>query len=364
MRKPFYLHRRGRYWYVQYRDPVTGKISSSISTEMTNKAAAEKVALREAARLAALSEFPAMSLGQWGDKFFIDRCPRVTRLRIEGKKISDRYIRNCRALWLHYIKDDPVCGIQMAAVRRAHCLAFRERLVEKVGKSRTAQTSWAVFRLICREGYYHGLSDHDPCVGIGQIAYEEKTRAVLSLSQIKAVLDPVPWCGSIYYEPTVCAALTGMRKGEVRALQWSDLDSKSGVIRVVHNLPGSAGAGGETSPKWGKGRVTVYPGKLQDLLEPRRSDGYVFSYRDGPIGGERWLITFKLVCAKLGIEGATLHSLRHSIHTALLSSGVDPGLLRGSFGWSGSQVQEGYTHRELYNYKPQADAVDLLFGEE
>jgi integrase len=65
---------------------------------------------------------------------------------------------------------------------------------------------------------------------------------------------------------------------------------------------------------------------------------------------------------KAKIPKNTLHGLRHSIQTALRGGGVNPELLRATFGWTTEDVQEGYTHRELYDLTPQREATDTLFG--
>lgn len=365
MRKAFYLHRRGRIWYAEYRDPVTGEISSPKSTKQSNKAAAEKAASTEAARLAELTDFPPMSLGEWGERFFKPGCPHVSRLKIEGKQVSDRYIKSCRQNWDNHIKSDQICSVQLYSLRRAHVLAFRTRLVENVGQTRTAQAVWSTLHIVIREAFFHGLSDRDPCVGIGQIAYEGKRRVVLTIEQVKALLIPELWDNSPYYLPTKAAALTGMRRGEIRGLLWSDLHPELNLIAVDHNLPGSAGAGHDTDPKWHKHRLTAYPKTLQADLEPlRKEKGYVFLIKGKPLGGNRWLEKFKEIAEseKVNAPGATLHSLRHSLNTYLIDKGANKTLLQDSFGWSGEEVQELYTHSELFNYSAQRKMVDKEFG--
>jgi site-specific recombinase XerD len=64
---------------------------------------------------------------------------------------------------------------------------------------------------------------------------------------------------------------------------------------------------------------------------------------------------------KAKIPHITLHGLRHSIQTALLGNGVNPELLRATFGWTDEEVQEIYTHRELYDLPPQREITDKLF---
>ncbi len=362
MRKPFYLHRRGRIWYAEYRDPVTGEISSPRSTKQSNRRAAENVAEIEAARLAELSDFPPMSLGEWGDRFFVDGCPHLTRLKLAGKIVSKKYIKDSRRAWVDHIRPDPICGVQLYSLRKSHILAFRVRLVNSVGQSRTAQVVWSTFHVIVREAGYYALTNHNPCAGIGQIAYEKTRRVALSAQQIMELLDPARWGESRYYLPTKFAALTGMRRGEVRGLMWADLDPTSGLIHVRHNLPGDSGVESLKSPKWGRSRVTPYPQALQKELEPLRKDGgYVFGYRNLPLGASRWLREFKAVAASIGAPDATLHSLRHSLNTILISNGASRALLRASFGWSDEDVQEIYTHDEMFDFESQKSLIDKIF---
>jgi integrase len=364
MRKTYYLHRRGRIWYAEYRDPITGEIKNSQSTKQSNRQAAEKVASREAARLAELSDFPPMSLGEWGGRFFKDGCPHLTRLNIAGKHISDKYINNSRRAWEKYICNDPICAMQLFNLRKSHLLAFRSRLVARIGQRRVAQTVWSTLHVIIHEAFYYGLIDHDPCVGLGQIAYQKKRRVALTAEQVKLLLNPSIWNGSRYYLPTKCAALTGLRRGEVRGLLWEDLYPEKRIIVVRHNIPGDAGVESIKEPKWGKPRITAYPLVLQRDIEPLRATGFVFGYRDLPLGGSRWLKEFKRIADLIGAKGATLHSLRHSLNTLLLNMGESRSLLQASFGWSDNDVQEIYTHTDLYDYRPQSELIDRIFDDD
>jgi integrase len=168
----------------------------------------------------------------------------------------------------------------------------------------------------------------------------------------------------MHYEATYLTALTGMRAGEVRALQWQDIDFAASVIYVQRAFKSWSGESGP--PKWGKTRTVPLPAPLADLLRPRvgKPDAWVFG-RSGadPLGYSRLAAAFKRAAKKAGLPPeVTLHSLRHSLQTALRESGLSDELLRASFGWSSPAVQDGYTHRELYQTGPQADAVNKLLG--
>jgi integrase len=89
-------------------------------------------------------------------------------------------------------------------------------------------------------------------------------------------------------------------------------------------------------------------------------DRWVFSNRGGPLGYQHWAAAVRR--AGRGIQGVSLHTLRHTLNTRLREAGIPDEILRGSFGWSAPDVQDGYTHRDRYDYSGQAAAIDSIFG--
>lgn len=62
-----------------------------------------------------------------------------------------------------------------------------------------------------------------------------------------------------------------------------------------------------------------------------------------------------------GCPGATLHVLRHTLNTHL--RGLVPDVkLQAAFGWSGAEIQNVYSHAELYDVSEQSRAIDALIG--
>lgn len=363
MRKPFYLHRRGGIWYVQFRDPRTDKILPAKSSGLKNRTAAERWADLELDRLLRFSRFGDMPFGDWARKFYQEKgCPHLTRVLAEGGRCSDRTRSQNLRMIESYIIPDPICLRRVSEIEKPDALGFRTRLIDDLGACRTSQLVFGLFRTMCLEAVIYGLSDADPCFGMKRLSYDAVERVALSLPQVVSVLAPGPWDNTTHWRMTVCSVLTGLRAGEVRAVQWDDLDPESGRISVRHNLPGEVGASRMTSPKWGKERVVPYPVVLQRILEPLRSSGFVFAWKDHPIGYHRWRSSFSDVCRKAGCEGATIHSLRHSLHTILREKGIAPDVLRASFGWESSKVQDLYTHRDLYDLGPQRLMIDSLFS--
>jgi len=109
---------------------------------------------------------------------------------------------------------------------------------------------------------------------------------------------------------------TGMRWGELRNLEWDDVDwnEKRIHVRVKESW----------SPKGGERKVPMNERVQQILQELPKTNNWIFSSRTGS-RVKHYLIwqTFKKACQKVGIDNATLHTLRHTFASHLVMAGVD-----------------------------------------
>lgn len=77
-----------------------------------------------------------------------------------------------------------------------------------------------------------GVSGKSPVYGLGVNKKEEKIKPILTIDEVRkfllrAKIDQHPW-----YPIWAFAILTGMRSGELMALEWGDIDEENGIIRV------------------------------------------------------------------------------------------------------------------------------------
>ena len=110
--------------------------------------------------------------------------------------------------------------------------------------------------------------------------------------------------------------LTGMRKGELKNLTWSDVNFQLGII-FIQSKEG-------WNPKTDKRVIPISPVLNQILLEQyekRRSERWVFANQNGN-RLSHLLDKLKAICKKAGIRPTTLHSLRHSFGAHLRMAGV------------------------------------------
>jgi integrase len=158
--------------------------------------------------------------------------------------------------------------------------------------------------------------------------------------------------GSTLYEIVCVAAFTGMRRGEVLALRWSDLNEVEKTLRIDRALEYTRRHGlAFKSPKTARGRRTItIDGALIDLLRRERekyqrivagvpsgvavdlslvrlhSDALVFPAPGGEFTAPRHpdAVTkqFMKRAAKLGFPGLRFHDLRGTHETMLLDKGT------------------------------------------
>jgi integrase len=112
--------------------------------------------------------------------------------------------------------------------------------------------------------------------------------------------------------------LTGMRKGEVEHLCWSDVNFELGVIFIQEKLEMN------WKPKTDERIIPISP-MLRELLlqqyDHRRSDVLVFANQQGNID-THLLERLKKICARAGIKLSTVHALRHSFGAHLRMAGA------------------------------------------
>ncbi|MGE0652804.1 MAG: tyrosine-type recombinase/integrase [Alphaproteobacteria bacterium] len=150
--------------------------------------------------------------------------------------------------------------------------------------------------------------------------------------------------GHRLYVPTVLAATTGMRRGEVLALRWRDVDLDGAALKVAQSLEVTKAGGLRfKEPKSRAGRRTIaLPALTVTALRAHRAEqaerrlrlGAVYDTEadlvvardDGrPIDPRIFSKDFgQLVGSIAGLPAVTFHGLRHTHVTSLLDRGVNP----------------------------------------
>jgi integrase len=158
----------------------------------------------------------------------------------------------------------------------------------------------------------------------------------------------------------LCAAMTGLRQGELLALRWKDIDWPGRRVHVRRNYS----RGEFVTPKSGKGRIVPMPDRLAAALDDLHQhtsfsadDAFVFGNSiTGDVRNASTLLdSFNRDRDRAGVRKVRFHDLRHSYGTRLASAGVP---LR--------EIQEymGHAHittTEIYAaFAPAGDGADRV----
>ena len=353
--QPYLLRKRPDtdYWFYKLRGWKGYKTTGTKSKARALDFVQEQLAKTKTAAT-------GLTLKQYADPFFIrDTCPRVQHLESEGRHCGNRHLREQRALLDRLILTDPIVDMPIQKIRRGDVLAFKSRLLKKKpGRIRTVNRTIAVLKLIFNEGVYREELEHNPVAGIGSTKYQVQKSGVLTREELEKLFPvdpPGPWKELQDYTAFLLAASTGMRKGEILALRWMDIDFEG---RYIHVRKAWKDRDEQGTPKSGEERITPILlfgdqtiRQLQELYERPQNISpldLVFCYTDGTrLGNGWWNKRFYWALEKAGIDRIgrhlTPHGFRRTLNSLLLTANKDSAKIRTALGWKQEATQDGYT---------------------
>jgi integrase len=154
------------------------------------------------------------------------------------------------------------------------------------------------------------------------------------------------------------AAFTGLRRGELLALRWRDVDFAGSTIRVR----ASYAAGQITVPKSGKVRAVPMAGDVASALARlgRRErytgeDQFVFAGEHGlPLDGDALSSRYQRALEVAGLRRLRFHDLRHTFGTRMIAK-ADIRRVQEWMGHADIQTTMKYLH-----YAPRAEDAELV----
>jgi integrase len=203
---------------------------------------------------------------------------------------------------------------------------------------------------------------------------------VLTPSQARVFLTSI--AGDPLEPLYVLALTTGMRRGELLALHWSEIDLEAGYLQVRWTLQHVAGGTYIlTPPKTARSRrkIALTARAVKALGEHRsrqsalreaakeawQETDFVFTNAIGhPIRGNHILQrNFAPLLAKAGLPSIRFHDLRHTAATLLLLKSIHPKVVSEMLGHSTiSMTLDIYSHVLPDMQRDAVDALDHLLG--
>lgn len=193
-----------------------------------------------------------------------------------------------------------------------------------------------------------GLINQNPADAVTPPRPQRSEMRTMSEDDLSAFLEAAQ--GTPYYALFYLALFTGMRRSELLALRWSDVDllmCNISVTRSLHHL-----RNGEIvfrAPKTAKGRRMVSLSPSTAILlrkhkekqaterimlgKPLEDDDLVFSGLEGnPLLPGTVSHAWTKLMKRIGLEGIRLHDARHSHASFMLKQGVHPKVVQERLG--------------------------------
>lgn len=153
------------------------------------------------------------------------------------------------------------------------------------------------------------------------------------------------------YMPILIAATTGLRRGEVLAVRWADIDLEAKTLAVRRSLEQTAEGLSFKEPKTSRSRrvvalldLTVDALRKHRTSQARERLAAGSAYLDLDLAccagdGRPWLPSslthaFTTLASRIGLDGLRFHDLRHTHATQLLRQGVHPKIVSERLGHS------------------------------
>jgi integrase len=160
----------------------------------------------------------------------------------------------------------------------------------------------------------------------------------------------------------------GLRRGELQALRWDDVDLANGVIRVERGWDVQEGP---IEPKSRAARRKVpIPAILGDYLVEHRHGcpgvlGHVFGRSDGrPFDGPTLDARAKAAWRRASLEPITLHEARHTFASLMIAAGVNAKALATYMGHASVTITlDRYGHLMPGNEDEAAALLDAYLAQ-
>lgn len=233
---------------------------------------------------------------------------------------------------------------------RAYVVAMQEKGFKNKTINHTINLLSGIFNKAVEAGYVN----YNPISSVKRLKLPHMEMEFLDTFDIRALLETAKIEFPTFYPLLQTAIATGMRRGELLALTWNDIDLDRKLIRVnksFHN-----GRVEETKTKNSVRNVCI-PNNLSDVLKNWKrvapKSNIVFCNSTGNHIDPDNMVKryFKPCLEKAGVKNIRFHDLRHTYASLMIAKKIPIKFIQQQMGHSSIQVtldKYGHLMPELY----------------
>jgi integrase len=255
-----------------------------------------------------------------------------------GERYKPSVVREYeRSLRLHILPT--LGGAKLSKLQRRDVQRLVDGLLESGADPSTIRNALKPLQVIYRRAIEDGDLAINPCERLRLPAARGRRERIASPAEAAALI------AALRHEDRAlwgCAFYAGLRRGELRALPWNNVDLAEGLIRVERSMSGH-GEIGEPKSRAGRRGVPIVAA-LRDLLVEhklvtRRDTGLVFGSSETqpftPTAVRKRALT---AWRGAGLTPIGLHECRHTFASLLIAAGVNAKAITAYLGHASIQT--------------------------
>jgi integrase len=329
------LTRRGKSsWRLKFdasRDSITGRRITKFVTLRGTRAQAQA----EAAKiLAGIATGQHVDPSQQTVRDFTERWLRDWADGAVSNKTWTRYAELLRKHLCAHVGSVPLQKLRAADLQHLYAAKAKEGLADL-----TRLHLHRVTHRMLGHAVQWGIVTRNVATMVDAPRVRAQEIEVLSPAEMQAVIEKLR--GRSLYPIAAVALATGMRRGELLALRWQDVDLDGAALRVERALEQTKRGGLVfKSPKsrYGRRTISLPPSTVAELRAHRKAQAeqrlalglgkapegaLVFAAWNGSTRSPNALTKDWSLAMKAAGLKATFHSLRHTHASTLIASGLD-----------------------------------------
>jgi integrase len=189
---------------------------------------------------------------------------------------------------------------------------------------------------------------------------EDKIPEILTLSEIRTLLSYAKTLDHPWYPIWALALMTGMRSGELYALEWSSVDFESRAIYCHRNWTNRTGFGPTKGRYW---RTIPMSDELVTFMKEQKlaqgnEASVLHRYNLWSKGQQAQIL--REFCVGSGITSVKFHTLRACFATQLIKDGIAPAVVMKIAGWKDLKTMQRYIRLAGIEVKGATNGLRLL----